>query len=959
MNEEAQKRIAECKRTKAKWLVLNALKLTEIPAEINELIWLEVLSFQSNQISEIKGIEKLTALTELNLSSNQISEIKGLEKLTNLTYLNLHSNQISEIKGLEKLTALKRLNLRSNQINEIKGLGKLTALKILAFDSNQISEIKGLDNLRNLEELYLETNDIEEIKGLDNLTALNELYLEFNQINEIRGLELLTALDTLYLSSNEIDEIKGLEKLTSLNTLYIKKNKISEIKGLEKLKQLKSLDLQDNKIKDISKAKKYLIEGNLEIVLNSHFYSYLGGGINLYGNPIKNPPIEFVKQGKQAILDYFENKTNEAGKKEVDYIYEAKLLLVGEERAGKSTIGEILSDPAVKFKEGKKSTEGIDIFKWEIPATESQLAQDFTFNIWDFGGQDIYHSTHQYFLTRRSFYLFITEARKDLRFDEFNYWLHIINTLAPDCPILVVQNKADKPHKIQDIDKYTKDFESIRHPKIIDISCDNTSDKWEPVYKAKLEDLKQIIYQVIKDGQLPGFGGELPKKWVDVRRALKTMEDKNIDHIPYAEYVQICKQHHLNDSSVKTLRNYFNDIGVFTYFDDIDLSNTIFLNHEYVTDALYKVLENEQIQNKNGQFKRNDLKDIWKDEKYKDKLSQLYRLLIHSRFKICYECADGTCMIPSHFITSAKKVDWKNENDLLQFRFNFNFMPKGIMGRLIVSMSSYIHKETYWQFGVLLKYNDAVALVTEVHIENKNNITIAIEGEDRTAFLHVLIKEIVELCAVFPNLNYEKEYACICSECKGAEKKYYHSEHSIKKAREKNKPTVECKTSLDDVKVLELLGMYGFSKEEQSIHDRFDNLERKTEELKGVMYNTTGDLKNQIQKLNDQQSKDLIQFLTLAFTALDEAQIDNYEVHVEELKGVKKMSSLENKVNLSLPILEFVAPYIQEMIDVEALKAMGINPKLDIKYNLKPIMNNISQLKDKLALKYGIQKPLF
>jgi len=815
-----------------------------------------------------------------------------------------------------------------------------------------------LEDLYWLETLTLRSNDISKIAGLEKLSSLKVLLLSSNKIRKIAGLEKLSSLHKLSLSSNQIRKIEGLEQLANLNSLWLYSNKIQKIEGLEQLKKLKLLDLQKNNINDLSNAEAYLKSSGLKLAWKKEFPPFMNEGINLYDNPIQSPPIEIIKRGKQVVLDYFESKTNEQGKEEVDYIYEAKLLLVGEERAGKSTIGEILSEPNFKFKLGKKSTEGIDIFRWEIPATESKLLKDFTFNIWDFGGQDIYHSTHQYFLTKRSFYLFITEARKDIRFDEFYYWLHIINTLAPGCPILVVQNKADQPHKIQDIDAYTKDFESIMHPKIIEISCDNIGDKWEPVYKAKLKDLRQIIYQVIKDGKLPGFGGELPKKWVDVRRALKEIENKNIDYIPYAEYVQICKNNNLTDSSIITVRDYFNDIGVFTYFDDIDLSNTVFLNHEYVTDALYKVLDNENIQNNNGQFKKDDLKDIWKDEQYKDKLSQLYRLLIHSRFKICYECADGTCMIPSHFITIAKKVDWQNENDLLQFRFNFNFMPKGILGRLIVSMSSYICKDVYWQFGVLLKYNDAVALVTEVHIENQSNIHISIEGKDRTEFLHILIKEIVELCDLFPNLNYEKEYACICDECKNTEKKYYHSEHSIKKAKKKNKLTTECKISLDDIDILELLGMYGFVKEKQSIHDRFDNLERKTEELKGVMYNTTGDLKFEIQKLNDQQSKDLIQFLTFAFTALEEAQIENYEEQLEELKGVKKMSSWENKGKLSLSILGFVAPFISEIIDVESLIAMGIDPKLEIKYNLKPIINNIGKLKDQLALKYGLPRPL-
>jgi len=98
MYKEVQERIAKCKRTKAKSLNLRRLKLTEIPAEINELVWLEQLNLRSNKISEIKGLEKLTALTTLHLSYNQISEIKGLEKLTALKGLFLSSNQIIEIK---------------------------------------------------------------------------------------------------------------------------------------------------------------------------------------------------------------------------------------------------------------------------------------------------------------------------------------------------------------------------------------------------------------------------------------------------------------------------------------------------------------------------------------------------------------------------------------------------------------------------------------------------------------------------------------------------------------------------------------------------------------------------------------------------------------------------------------------------------------------------------------------
>jgi hypothetical protein len=50
------------------------------------------------------------------LSSNQISEIKGLNRLKNLEELNLLENQIYVIKGFESLTALNDLYLGGNPV---------------------------------------------------------------------------------------------------------------------------------------------------------------------------------------------------------------------------------------------------------------------------------------------------------------------------------------------------------------------------------------------------------------------------------------------------------------------------------------------------------------------------------------------------------------------------------------------------------------------------------------------------------------------------------------------------------------------------------------------------------------------------------------------------------------------------------------------------------------------------
>ena len=94
---------------------------------------------RGNQISDLRGLEKLTGLTSLApRSGNQISDLRGLEKLTGLTSLHLGFNQISDLRGLEKLTGLTSLHLSFNQISDLRGLEKLTGLTSLHLvQSNQ------------------------------------------------------------------------------------------------------------------------------------------------------------------------------------------------------------------------------------------------------------------------------------------------------------------------------------------------------------------------------------------------------------------------------------------------------------------------------------------------------------------------------------------------------------------------------------------------------------------------------------------------------------------------------------------------------------------------------------------------------------------------------------------------------------------------------------------------------
>ena len=122
-------------------------------------------------------------------------------------------------------------------------------------------------------------------------------------------------------------------------------------------------------------------------------------GLFLYGNPLQDPPLEIVKQGRDAILRYFEKKESE----KFITVREAKLIFVGDGAAGKTSLKIRLIDPKGDLPKEYKRTRGIEIVDWEFE-------KDFTAHIWDFGGQDVYYPIHRFFMTDNSIFILLAST---------------------------------------------------------------------------------------------------------------------------------------------------------------------------------------------------------------------------------------------------------------------------------------------------------------------------------------------------------------------------------------------------------------------------------------------------------------------------------------------------------------------------------------------------------------------
>ncbi|KAA6307798.1 hypothetical protein EZS27_040530, partial [termite gut metagenome] len=217
--------------------------------------------------------------------------------------------------------------------------------------------------------------------------------------------------------------------------------------------------------------------------------------------------------GVDAIKNFIRSK-KEADNEE--FLYEAKMVVVGRGDVGKTVLTKKLTIPEYSLTHSE-TTQGINILKnpFNISMTGLQESESFKFNIWDFGGQEKYDATHQLFITSRSVYLFLTEARDESNYQDVFYWLNTINLLSHDSPVIVVLSKYDERQKKLPESIYKNQFGNIVN--FVDVSCANG-------YEHTIESLKDAIKNAVM--LLPQTKIPFSNHWIEVRKELENLSQQ-------------------------------------------------------------------------------------------------------------------------------------------------------------------------------------------------------------------------------------------------------------------------------------------------------------------------------------------------------------------------------------------------------------------------------------------------
>ena len=423
-------------------------------------------------------------------------------------------------------------------------------------------------------------------------------------------------------------------------------------------------------------------------------------------------------------------------------------MLVGEGDAGKTSLVRRLFGEEVDGNEPQ--TQGINIRKWVF----KNGSQEIKANFWDFGGQEIMHATHQFFLSERSLYILLLNARRD---ENPEYWLKLIENFGGDSPILVVINKIDENPAFELNRKFLQEkYPSIRG--FHRLSC-KSNEGVEEFSRILQEELTKVKHLEIK----------WPKSWFNIKNRLENLspvytsdfafDDKgeHCNFIQYNEYEMMCNEEGINDESEQnTLVDFLHDLGVILHFKDIPLLNTYVLEPEWVTNAVYKLINSKEIAESRGVLTLDMFAKILKQNVernfYYPPGQYMFFISLMKKFELCYDLDNSTVLFPNLLEKEEPNFEFDYEG-ALKFVIDYDFLPPSVIPRFIVKMNRDIKDDLRWRTGVVLEdkgFNSTAVIKSD---NEAKRINIYVNGMQKRDYFSVILQRFREINKSFEKLK--------------------------------------------------------------------------------------------------------------------------------------------------------------------------------------------------------------
>lgn len=613
-------------------------------------------------------------------------------------------------------------------------------------------------------------------------------------------------VEELSLSSYGIEELPALiGELVYLRRLILHGNGLRQLPPeIGQLINLEFLEVSGNFLSSLPREFCHLHKLHTLILTDNSFESLppvIGSlkdlrKLHVEDNPLTSPPPEILNRGIHSIKSYLASLSVS---KNTTKIFEGKLLIVGQGGVGKTSICKRLLEN--RFSEQEEKTDGISIKRWLLGAPQDKDIEMWV-NIWDFGGQEIYHATHQFFLTNRSAYMLVWDARQEDSYGRLDYWFHTIESFGGNSPIILVLNKCDEHLADINLRDLKEKFPQIRG--FYRVSC-KSPDQGEHSFMQLKELIREIIWS------LPFMGADWPESWFFVRKQIESLPYNTLSFLRYQE---LCKASGIAHNDTIILSQYLHDLGVILHFhNDKQLKEVVILKPAWATNAVYNILDDREVRKRSGVLLESDLQRLWRDNpNYPSSIfGSIMRIMANFQLAFPISSFNDSFLVAELLPSSSPDFQWDKEKNI-RFIYHFSFLPAGVMPRLIVRLYTYILQAQpgiylCWRHGAILyreRKNSFGKDIDSVLLQEKSYekmIDICVRGSNPRDMLALVRHQLDQIIEGVKKVSVSRLIPCNCSDgCP-----HLYSYDALLRKEQRLVTTINCDVSALEVSVSSLL----------------------------------------------------------------------------------------------------------------------------------------------------------
>jgi internalin A len=372
-------------------------------------------------------------------------------------------------------------------------------------------------------------------------------------------------------------------------------------------------------------------------------------------------------------------------------------------------------------------------------------------HLWDFGGQEVMHATHQFFLSQRSVYVLLLNSRND---DQAEKWLKYAASFGGRSPVLVVLNKIDENPSFEVNRKTLRE----KYPQIREfykLSCK---------IKSGIDDFREALRREIENADTRRT--PFPAHWLAVKEHFSNMK---APYIESEEYQRACEKAGVTRAfSQDVLLKFLHDLGVVINFRNLKNFDTQILNPLWLTNGVYRIINSERVvRNRRPaarkRVRRRHQRPALPRRKYqqtkpfhypKNKLQYIVRVM--QEFELCFHLNAHTYVVPQ--LLPVQEPDVPMEGAVLRFVIHFpDFLPDSLFPRLMVKLHTYIEGDRRWRTGMVLHQPNIFKASARVRWDKEDRkILVDVCGEERRRFLSFIRETVKEIVETFSSLSYSE-----------------------------------------------------------------------------------------------------------------------------------------------------------------------------------------------------------